>query len=191
MKVINCFGDSLTYGARDEYGLSYPSYLQHLFDKNNFNFKGEKIIVHNSGINGNTSSDLIRRLSKEFSQNQNNFLLIILIGSNDAANKFPIKIYEKNLNSIIELSKQFYKSILISEIPYMKDIGLPIYHNKTNLFIKSYNTVISKLSKKHNIDKIKLDKKLTNFIIDTVHYNSKGYQLIAKNIYDYIRKKYK
>ncbi len=190
MKIINCFGDSLTFGARDQYGLSYPSYLQHILDRKKFKLDNKNIIIKNSGINGNTSSDLLRRLSNEFFFNNDNFLLIILIGSNDAAKKIPNNIYENNLNSIIKLSKNFYENVLICEIPFMNGIGLPTYHNKSNNYIKSYNSIISKISKIYNIDKIKFDQNLSKYIIDTVHYNNKGYQLIAKNIFEFIKSKY-
>ena len=54
---ILCLGDSLTYGARDRYGRSYPAELGKLLTEKT----GEFYICHNYGINGETSSDLLRR----------------------------------------------------------------------------------------------------------------------------------
>ena len=54
---IVCLGDSLTYGARDRYGRSYPAELGKIMT----DATGEFYICHNYGINGETSSDLLRR----------------------------------------------------------------------------------------------------------------------------------
>jgi lysophospholipase L1-like esterase len=54
---ILCLGDSLTYGARDRYGRSYPAELGKILSEKT----GEFYICHNYGINGETSSDLLRR----------------------------------------------------------------------------------------------------------------------------------
>ena len=54
---ITCLGDSLTYGARDRYGRSYPAELGKILHQATDEF----YICHNYGINGETSSDLLRR----------------------------------------------------------------------------------------------------------------------------------
>ena len=54
---IVCLGDSLTYGARDRFGRSYPAELGKILSSET----GEFYICHNYGINGETSSDLLRR----------------------------------------------------------------------------------------------------------------------------------
>ena len=94
---ILCLGDSLTYGARDRYGRSYPAELgKVLTDKT-----GEFYICHNYGINGETSSDLLRRSWGIIKGNKDCKIMLLWIGTNDTKVPTPLDIYEDNLKQII------------------------------------------------------------------------------------------
>lgn len=110
MNTVVCFGDSITYG---NVGVSYFKML-----KNEFMGKANFI---NSGINGNLSYDVLRRLDSIIVMNPD--FIILLIGTNDVwatysekvmkaymrKNKLPEKpskeSYARNLTQILKRLK--------------------------------------------------------------------------------------
>mgnify|MGYP001438876980 CR=1 FL=1 len=76
---IVCLGDSITFGARDEYGRCYPAELGKLLTKE----LNEFYYCHNFGINGETSSDLQKRAWNNISSKSNSNIMLLLIGTND------------------------------------------------------------------------------------------------------------
>ena len=70
---ITCIGDSITYGARDEFGRSYPAELGKQMSSETKEF----YYCHNYGICGETSSDLLRRAWSNITSHDSKILLVI------------------------------------------------------------------------------------------------------------------
>jgi len=86
-----------------------------------------KYSVINSSINGGTSSDLLKRIMNSFTYNQNNEIIIILIGSNDTSQNIPKKVFNKNIENIFYITSKLYNRVFFCEIPKMSGIGLINY----------------------------------------------------------------
>ena len=69
---ILCLGDSLTSGARDPYGRSYPAELGSMMTSE----MNEFYYCHNFSINGETSSDLQKRAWSNISAGKNSKIMI-------------------------------------------------------------------------------------------------------------------
>ena len=133
---IVCLGDSLTFGARDRYGRSYPAELGKILSEQT----GEFYICHNYGINGETSSDLLRRSWSILKSNKNSAKICLLwIGTNDTKIPNPTEIYYDNLKQIINSIKANGMMPIIATLPTLK---FSPYYAQNREYITSYNNTI-------------------------------------------------
>lgn len=177
-REIICLGDSLTYGARDEYGRSYPAELSKILkEKTKDNW-----FCHNYGINGNTSSDLYRRSWPILKSNENAKIVILLIGTNDTKIPIPTNIFQDNVSSIVSQAKCLGKQIIIGTIP---SLGLSPAYLKNKTYIVSYNEILKKISIDYETFLVELNN-LENFMIDGVHFKNYGNRKIAEIFSNFI-----
>ena len=85
---ILCVGDSITYGARDEYGRTFPVELSSMLTK----VTNEVYYCHNHGVCGETSSDLLRRIWTACRSSPDSKIMTVLIGTNDTQKNIPPEI---------------------------------------------------------------------------------------------------
>tara|TARA_B110000444_G_scaffold197155_1_gene187950 strand:- start:1898 stop:2455 length:558 start_codon:yes stop_codon:yes gene_type:complete len=169
---IICLGDSITYGARDEYDRSYTSELPSILE----NITKELWVCHNYGINGETSSNLLRRTWRNISSHHQAKIVCLMIGTNDTKIPMPEEIYEDNLKQIINICKIQGKFVLIGTLP---PLSLnPNYRNNLE-YIEKYNSIIKKLAKNHKIELAEFDD-ISEYLIDGVHFGNAGYKKIAE-----------
>lgn len=175
-REIICLGDSLTYGARDEYGRSFPHELSSILTSET----NELWVCHNHGINGETSNDLLRRSWDILSKKQNIKIITLLIGTNDT--KLPTKpeIYKDNVTQIIKMCHVFDMNLIVANIPNF--FFSPAYLKNKNLLIE-YNKILDDLSKIYQFKLIKLDG-VEKLLIDGVHFNNEGNRFVAKKFKD-------
>ena len=171
---ILCLGDSITYGARDEFGRSFPAELAQMLTEST----GEIYFCHNHGINGETSSDLLRRAWSACASHKESKIMTLLIGTNVTQQNTPIHVYENNLRQIISTGKIFGKYIYLLTLPKLD--FTPLYlKNSENIL--EYNLVIRKLAKEYNLDLIDLHG-VEKHYIDGVHFKNSGNIEIANRI---------
>jgi len=182
MIKILCLGDSLTNGARNEYFRDYPLELSYFISEK----KKIPNLCFNDGVNGETSSEIIKRAFKTLEKNKFNFILF-LGGTNDSKVPIPPKIYEKNIKQLIELAKHKNTKIFLGLLPPIYS-GLPCYSQKEgNNIIQTYNKILIKISKNYNIKIVDFSKLDESYYSDGVHLNYKGYLLMAQKWYNAIK----
>lgn len=170
--IILAFGDSLTYGfGAGSIENSYPSKLQ--------NITGYSVI--NAGLNGDTASNGRYRIV-DVVEEYNPDLVIVGIGGNDMLRNQD-KQLENNLSKIVEyLLEQKIDVVLLAEpqpsmtfmITSLSDAE--VYKNVA----KKYNIpVISDVYSNYLSD--------NKYKSDTIHLNSDGYELVAKDIAESLR----
>lgn len=169
---ILCLGDSLTYGARDKYGRSYPAELGKILSEKTEEF----YICHNHGINGETSSDLLRRSWSIIKSNKDCKICLLLIGTNDTKKPTPLDVYEDNLRQIILSIKVNGMIPIVGTLP---ELTFSPYYAKNRDWILKYNKLIKNLSNKLNFDVCSMDG-MENYLIDGVHFTHEGYNEVAK-----------
>lgn len=169
---ILCLGDSLTYGARDQYGRSFPVELGKIMSEKT----GEFYICHNYGVNGETSSDLLRRAWNIIKANQDCKIMTLWIGTNDTKNPTPLDIYEDNLRQIILCAKVFGMRVIIGTIP--KLTFSPFYMNNRD-YTDKYSLVVRKVAKDLSIEICNFEG-MEKYLIDGVHFTNEGNVEIAK-----------
>lgn len=169
---IICLGDSITYGARDEYDRSYTSELPTILEQST----KELWVCHNYGINGETSSNLLRRAWRNVSSHQQAKIVCLMIGTNDTKLPMPEELYRDNLRQIINICKIQGKFILIGTLPPL--VMNPNYRNNLD-YIEKYNSIIRELAEIEEIEICEFNN-IGDYLIDGVHFNNAGYKKIAE-----------
>jgi acyl-CoA thioesterase-1 len=162
-KNIVCFGDSITVGFGAQEGQDYPTALA----------KMTKFPVINAGINGDISSEGIKRIDTDVLSKEP-LLVIVEFGGNDFLRKIPIEETVRNIEEMIKIIQSKNAIVAIADI-------------STFMVMSDYGKEFRRLSKKYGailipgiLNGIITDPELKS---DFVHPNSKGYQLIAHRVY--------
>jgi len=182
--VTIVFGDSITYGLYDKEMCGWVNRVRNKLEKetdNNF--------IINLGIPGQKSIDIKNRCEIELKNRYNetdNFILIYAIGIKDAAilSKGPnhIEILEENIKSIIDITKKYTNNI------YFIGLLSPNYKKRkeyTKEDVYYVDTILEKICNKEKVEYIKMiDKIKEESLVDGLHPNSEGHQIIAETILD-------
>tara|TARA_Y100000310_G_scaffold229223_1_gene231637 strand:+ start:966 stop:1523 length:558 start_codon:yes stop_codon:yes gene_type:complete len=168
---ILCLGDSITYGARDEYGRSPTVELSKILTEET----GETYICHNHGISGETSSDLLRRTWNAARSHKESSIALIMIGTNDTQKAIPEDIYYDNLKQIINMCKIHAMHVIIATLPALG--FTPLYYKNSHL-IDTYNDTIRSLAHELEVDICDMSG-AEKYYIDGVHFTNDGHREIA------------
>lgn len=176
--VVLFLGDSLTAGYRLAASEAYPYLINSHWKKQGFPWR-----ARNAGVSGDTSAGVIRRLDWVLSKEV--VAVFLCIGANDGLRGQSIKQLQKNLSTIIQaIQKKNIKVILAG-------ITLPRNYGK-NYYSKFENTY-AKLAKQYKLPMMPFllkdvagIKKLN--LSDGIHPNTKGHQIVAKNVLAFFKK---
>jgi acyl-CoA thioesterase I len=163
---IVCFGDSITFGYGANAGEDYPAALGKMIS----------IPVVNCGVDGDTTFDALERLENDV-LNKKPRLVIVEFCGNDFLKKIPREETIKNLEKIIDRIQQ--KGAMVALV----DISSGFFFQE---YRKAFKNLASK--KKTVFIPVLLNKIITNPAMksDFFHPNARGYQVIAKRIYQAI-----
>lgn len=175
MDYILCVGDSLTFGARDEYHRSYPAELSRLF----WEHERRSVYCLNHGISGETSSQLLKRIFANSRSCPQAKVALLLIGTNDTFLPQPLDIYRDNLRQIIAVLQSDHAHVGIGYLPPVIGPGLPNYPRDSQEQVRQFNIAIEEVAKVNGLFTADF-RDLGEFIIDTVHMNHDGYRKMAE-----------
>lgn len=163
--VILAFGDSLTAGKGVAKTQSYPAVLASLSERQ----------VINAGVSGETTSEGLHRLQKALDQSHPD-LLILLEGGNDILRNQNLAITKNNLAKMIDIANAHGVETLL--------IGVP----EKSLFSGSSASLYQELADEYRLvfeeSLIKELLKTPAYKSDQVHFNQKGYRVMAERIYN-------
>jgi lysophospholipase L1-like esterase len=201
---IIIFGDSIAYGAWDEEG----GWTQRLrsFLEENFSSSDSYYTVYNLGIDAEYTETLIQRIKCESQPRimKGDSIFIYNIGINDSSfiknsNAFLTtkEKFEKNIQKIIEITKDFSTKIIFMGInPVEESKTNPIPWSKSgksynNERIKGYESILKKVCSKNNVHFIELFDKWSKvdykkLLDDGIHPNSKGHEKIFQAVKKYL-----
>jgi acyl-CoA thioesterase-1 len=171
-KILLFIGDSLTEGFGVKKEEAFPEIAGKVLTG-----EGHAVKVVNGGISGSVSADADRRL-KWFLKTKPD-ILILALGSNDALKGTPPDVIKKNLASVIDIANANGIKVLL--------VGAKVFAN----FGDSYNTSLDKM-----YASLAREKKVAYmpFLLKSValkpelnqsdmkHPNSKGHELVGKDV---------
>ena len=152
-----------------------------------YKYHGKNIQVLNMCTNGDTSHDALKRI--DIIQPSYPDKIFINLGMNDALSKgfYTVKLeeYQSNITKIIEnLLEKTNQLYLLNLYPSTSNLNAEANH-----VINDYNSILLNLSKKFKIRYINLNKlwretfiKPTDGLIDNIHPNKRGIELIVKTL---------
>ena len=162
-KNIVCFGDSISFGYGAEPAGDYPSALT----------KMTSIPVINAGIDGDTSTEAIKRIKSDV-LDRDPFLVIVEFGGNDFLRKIPQEITLNNMREIIDKIQAQGAMVAVADI-------------STGMILKEYHSAFFNLAREKGAIFIPpiLSGIITNPRLksDFIHPNADGYNVIAQRIY--------
>lgn len=165
--TILAFGDSITYGFGVGVNNSYPKILAKKINTN----------IINAGMNGDTTSNALKRLPALLNDNSIK-LMFLCLGSNDLLQNIANNDIKENLKKIIKTVKNKNISILLI---------LPNF----SLFGPKRLALYKELAEEENIELIEdlLSEVsfIPSFMQDDIHPSAHGYEYIADTLYRYLK----
>lgn len=208
--VINCQGDSLTYGqdtvsadkrpadstpaddgtphTNTRASVTYPEELQADFDEV---LGSGKVTVNNLGFSGDTAKMSYNR----WTVNREADLALIMLGTNDsregaswvpASYRNNISEYFEYLGYIIERYLDWNTAVILVTPPTFKEqSGDDMNGNNTT---RVYDDALKMFAKKYNCPVVEASNNITAdfdevFYSDTIHFNGTGYKAFADRLF--------
>ena len=198
-QTICVFGDSITAGVDDTENGGWVALLQHYFDINE-----AKITVHNFGVSGNTTDDLLDRFEAEC-RGAKPDAIIFAIGINDTKYMgydsdecfVPLKKFQDNLEKLTGQAKKIAERIIFVGLTPVDEVKTqPIFWDGEdsriffgNAKVDLYNSKIKEIAQENNLPFIEmLDLLDPSDLEDGLHPNSAGHEKMFLRIKDFLIK---
>jgi len=197
MKDILVFGDSISYGEKDAEKGGWVNRLKiELMDSD------EVDIVHNLGISGNTSRDILNRFEEELDTRKEegvDQIVIFQLGTNDSMvevdtgqNKVSIEEFRQNLENLLPKAREkadhfFFFGLL----PIVENKVNPLPEDRTKALrfkdIREYEDELYEFCQAFQVDFLDLfdefsDRDYNRVLEDGVHPNAEGHELIKEKV---------
>ncbi|HEX9146723.1 MAG TPA: arylesterase [Candidatus Binatia bacterium] len=168
-------GDSITAGYGVDPSQAYPAIIQNKIDA-----KGLRFRVINAGQSGDTSAGGLSRL--EWLLKNRIDVLVLELGANDGLRGLPVDNTRKNLQAIIDRTRQRYPQVKIIVA------GMKVPPNWGGDYSRRFEAMFSELAKKNKTA-------LVPFVLegvggvrdlnlpDAIHPTAEGHKLVAANVW--------
>lgn len=202
-------GDSITTGAWDEKGGWANRLIGQIMQetiKADFVENGFYCLPYNLGVSGDTVADILLRLENEVKSRldpdnpDETVQLVFSIGVNDSVYmvkedkpRFTDNEFRQNLDHLVTLSKEIAHQIaFVGLAPIDDDILNPIPWAPEKAYakehVKRFENIIDSVCIEHELPFLPLFENwismpdYKSYLIDGVHPNSKGHELLAEQI---------
>jgi lysophospholipase L1-like esterase len=175
--LLLCLGDSLTTGARDTEGRSYPLELARELSSRT----REDWYCITEAVNGRTSSELARDAYKIASGYSDVYGVLLLIGTNDSRHGVPPDTFEDNVRQIVRVCRILGKKVYVLSIPaFTPERHFLWYSAEARRLLDVYNERLAKLP---GIELIDLRSAVGDADLnDGVHISHEGNLRIARYV---------
>jgi acyl-CoA thioesterase-1 len=171
-------GDSLTEGFGVGKNQSYPSLVEEMINKE----LNRPITIINGGVSASTMSDGLLRLRWYLKRNPS--IIFIALGANDGLRGLNLQKSQESLEAIIQLSKHHGAKVLLA--------GMKIPPNYGKEYSQAFEAMYERVQKKYQLPMMPFllqgvaGERLYNQA-DGIHPNAQGYQVIAQNVFEFIK----
>lgn len=171
-------GDSLTTGAREPYGMSWPYYLAHEAMNDQIT-----VLPEIEAVNGMRSSDLIRTSLAAIRKAESSEAFI-LIGTNDTkeSGALPAELTVTNVRLLVAWCQSLNVRPYVLTVPLPSGFGSPGYTAAAVDRVREINRGLRKAGFAHLVD----CEDVRN-TVDGIHLDSVAAQCIAKRAWDAIK----
>jgi acyl-CoA thioesterase-1 len=176
--TILFLGDSLTEGLGVNKEQSYPALVENLIQTK----LGKNVKVINGGVSGSTTNDGLDRLKWYVKQKPS--LVFVALGANDGLRGLDLEKSRQNLEAIIRYAQNSGAKVLLA--------GMQIPPNYGRDYAQRFKKMYEDIEQKYDIQTMPFllegvaGKSELNQS-DGIHPNAKGYEIMAKNIFEFIK----
>lgn len=177
-KKLIFLGDSLTEGYGVSQELAFPQLVQKKMNQEKLDW-----VVVSSGSSGSTSASTLSRLKWVAKEKPD--VVFILMGSNDALRGLEVSQTEQNIDVALSWAKQQKIKIILGQLYAPPNYG-KIYDQK-------FREIFPRLAKKHQailapflLEQVAGKASLNQ--ADGIHPNEKGHQIIADQLFLFLKK---
>ncbi len=174
-RVILCLGDSITAGFGLDLEQAYPALLQEKIDA-----RGWKFRVINAGQSGDTTAGGLGRLDWLLKNRID--VLVLELGGNDGLRGLPVETTRKNLQAIIDRTKEKYSHAKVILA------GMKVPPNMGRNYGDNFEATFRDLAAKNQaplipfvLDGVGGVRELN--LPDGIHPTAKGHEIVAKNVW--------
>lgn len=173
--LLLCLGDSLTTGARDTEGRSYPLELARELSSRT----GEDWYCITEAVNGRTSAELARDAYKIARDYADVHGVLLLIGTNDSRHGVPADSFEDNVRQIVRVCRILGKKVYVLSVPaFTPERHFLWYSEAARALLDEYNERLARLP---HVTLLDLRRAVTDAdLIDGVHFSHEGNLRIAR-----------
>ncbi|GAB4471774.1 MAG: arylesterase [Thermoflexibacter sp.] len=179
VKIILFFGNSLSAGYGLELSQAFPALIQAKIDSLNLPYK-----AINAGLSGETTESGNTRI--DWMLNQKIDVLVLELGGNDGLRGISPDLTKKNLQSIIEKTKNKYPDVKIVLA------GMEAPPNMGEKFTSDFRKLYKELAEANQIAFIPFllegvggDPKLN--LPDGIHPTAEGHKIIAETVWSVLK----
>ena len=174
-KVLLFLGDSLTAGYGTEPAKAFPGFIQAKIDARRWNFK-----VINAGQSGDTSAGGLSRL--DWLLKNRVTVLVLELGANDGLRGLSIEVTRKNLQAIIDRTRQRYPQVKVVIA------GMKVPPNMGRDYGTRFEALFATLAKKNRAALIPFILEGVGGVrelnlADGIHPTAAGHVIVAGNIW--------
>ncbi len=178
-KTILFFGNSLTAGYGIEEEEAFPALIQEKVDSLNLDYQ-----VINAGLSGETTASGLSRLDWFLEEKPEIFILEL--GGNDGLRGIPLEETEKNLrNIILTVQEKFPDTKIVLA-------GMQIPPNMGPEYSENFRTLYAEIAESTSVSLIPFllegvagDPNLN--LPDGIHPTEEGHQIVAENVWPYLK----
>ena len=165
-------GDSITAGYGLDISQGFPAQIQKKIDLKGWNFK-----VINAGQSGDTSAGGLTRL--DWLMKNRVDVLVLELGANDGLRGLPIDEMKRNLQRIIDRTKERYPQVKIVIA------GMQVPPNMGSDYSRRFSAAFTDLAKKNNAALIPFILERVGGLRDLnlpdgIHPTAKGHEIVAE-----------
>jgi len=201
MKDIYFFGDSIAYGEWDEQG-GWVQRIRSSLDQQFIYGRGDRTLVYNLGIPGDTAADVLMRIEGEMAARfnpDNKNLIVFAVGMNDShfsmseqKDRFTQDEFERHIGKLIGIARKFTQDVAfvgLNPIEEAKVQPLPWNPEKSyNMArVELFNSIIEKVAKEEGLFFADIWRDwagddLKTMLFDGLHPTATGHRRIAEKL---------
>jgi acyl-CoA thioesterase-1 len=190
MRII-AFGDSLTVGETgffdSDESTAYPKYLELLAEEHLRSLQLDvKVDVLNRGINGDLTSGMLERFSRDVVDEKPDYV-IILGGANDIGWGFDPAMIAHNLTTMYDTARNKGFAAIACSVPSIlgfDELIPPRLHLNTMIRTEADKKRITFVDFFTATADPRTNRLSEDYSADGLHLNAKGYQQMGKSIFD-------
>jgi acyl-CoA thioesterase-1 len=174
-RVVLFLGDSITAGYGLEPSQAFPGLIEERIQAKKWNFK-----VINAGQSGDTTAGGLNRMDWLLKNPID--VLVLELGGNDGLRGLPAETTRKNLQAIIDRTREKYPQVKIILA------GMKVPPNMGRDYSQRFNAIFAELAKKNKTEIIPFVLEGVGGVRelnlpDGIHPTAKGHEIVAANVW--------